>query len=204
MILKVLPTGMFGSNSYLIGDNGEGVVIDAGVDADEIIDEASKAGLKIKYIVLTHGHVDHIQSTGLLREKTGAQVLIHEAEGNYLTDPMLNASYFMGMSLNSGSADRLLNHGDIIEAGGLNFEVIHTPGHTPGGICIKVNNLVFSGDTLFRASIGRTDLPGGNHEELINSIKSRLLTFDEAIIVYPGHGSSTTIGYEKRSNPFLK
>ena len=203
MVLKVLPTGMFGSNCYIIGENGEGIIIDAGADAGEIMNAVGEAGLTIKYVILTHGHVDHIRSADKLRERTGAPVLVHEADGSYLTDPELNVSDLCGMALVLKKADRLLKDGDTVKAGGLDFEVIHTPGHTPGGVCIKVNNLLFTGDTLFRASIGRSDLPGGSGNQLVASINDRLMVLEESTVVYPGHGPTTTIGHEKKNNPYL-
>lgn len=204
MFLKCLPTGIFASNCYILGDSGEGAIIDCGVKADEVKEVIEKAGLKIKYIILTHGHIDHIAEVDRIREITGAKVVMHKDDAQSLSNSMLNGSTLLGSSAEFKSADGILNHGDVLEVGGLKLEVIHTPGHTPGGICIKVEDKVFTGDTLFRTSIGRTDLGNGNYEDIINSIRTRLMTLDESVTVYPGHGGDTTIGFEKRHNPFLQ
>lgn len=204
MFLKCLPTGIFASNCYILGDSGEGAIIDCGVKAGEVKEVIEKAGLKIKYIILTHGHIDHIAEVDRIREITGAKVVMHKDDAQSLSNSMLNGSTLLGSSAEFKSADGILNHGDVLEVGGLKLEVIHTPGHTPGGICIKVEDKVFTGDTLFRTSIGRTDLGNGNYGDIINSIKTRLMTLDESVTVYPGHGGDTTIGFEKRHNPFLQ
>lgn len=203
MIYKRLMTGMYQSNCYILGDKGEGIIIDPGVESGIIVENVNKLGLKIKYIVLTHGHIDHICSMDQVREKTGGKVAIHELDARALTDARYNGSALFGLSSTYGCADILLKDRDILEAGGLNFEIIHTPGHTSGGISIKVMDNVFTGDTLFKDSIGRTDLGGGDMNELLNSIKTRLLTLKDDTKVYPGHGTTTTIGYERENNPFL-
>jgi len=203
MILKRLPTGMFSSNCYILGDNGEGVIIDPGADDREIMDAVESTKLKIKYIILTHAHLDHIVSMDRLRDKTGAKVLVHENDAAALVDSWSNGSALFGFDVSLRSADMNLKDGDILEVGGLKLEIIHTPGHTSGSICIKAGNNLFTGDTLFRLSIGRTDLPGGNYHEIIDSLKNKLMKLDGETKVYPGHGSSTTIAYEKENNPFI-
>lgn len=203
MIMKRLPTGMFSSNCYIIGGNGEGILIDSGVNGGEIVDAAEKLCLSIKYIILTHAHIDHICSMDEIREKLGAKVALHEADIAGLSDPRLNVSMLIGLDKTFKDPDILLKHGDVIEAGGIKFEIIHTPGHTPGSICIKAGSMVFTGDTLFRMSIGRTDLGNGDEKTLIASIRSRLMVLDDENIIYPGHGTSTTIGYERKNNPFV-
>lgn len=204
MILKCLPTGMFESNSYVVGDNGEGVVIDAGVKSEDLLKVVESTGLKIKYIILTHSHVDHICSVNEISKKLNAKVAIHESEAKALTDSYLNGSALFGVSQTYKEADIVLKDGDVLEADGLRFEIINTPGHTPGGICIKTGNYVFTGDTLFQMSIGRSDLPGGNHMTLLNSVRNKLMSFPDETVVYPGHGPETTIGYERKNNPFIK
>jgi glyoxylase-like metal-dependent hydrolase (beta-lactamase superfamily II) len=203
MIFEILPTGLFSSNCYILGDNGEGVVIDPGVEAGEILGAAEKNSLKVKYIILTHTHIDHICYMDELRDLTGAKVAVHKADSDTFSNPVLNGSVLMGQNISFKDADIFLKEGDVLEVGSLKLNIIHTPGHTPGGICIKVDNNIFTGDTLFRLSIGRTDLGRGSYEELINSIKSRLMILDDNVKVYPGHNEPTTIGFERKNNPFL-
>lgn len=203
MVLECLPTGMFGSNTYIIGDHGIGVIIDAGVKGEEVSGVVKKHGLKIKYIILTHGHIDHICCAYDIKKKVNAKVLIHENDGELLTDPVMNGSAMFGEDSQFYPADALLKDGDVLEAGNLKLEVIHTPGHTPGCICIKTGNILFTGDTLFKLSIGRTDLPKGNYDDIISSIQKKLMPLDDETIVYPGHGELTTIEFEKQRNPFI-
>lgn len=203
MFLKRIPTGMFGSNCYILGDDGEGAVIDPGVDTGEIMRVVDEAGLAVKYIILTHAHIDHICSVDELRDRTGAKVLVHEADAPSLPDSRLNGSAMFSSRRAFREADVLLKDGDSVNLGGLKLQIIHTPGHTPGGICIKVENIVFTGDTLFRMSIGRTDLGNGDHDTLIRSITGKLFNLEDDTVVYPGHGPSSTIGYEKMRNPFV-
>ncbi len=204
MVLECLPDGMFGSNSYIVGDKGECAVVDAGVDSGDIIKAAEKLGLEIKYILLTHGHIDHICSVDRLRKATGAKALINAGDAEALTDPEKNGSGLFGYSQAFNPADGKLADGDILEVGGLSLQILHTPGHSQGCVCIKVGEVLFTGDTLFRRSIGRTDLSGGNFPQIIKSIKEKLMVLDESTVVYPGHGETSTIGYEKKNNPFIK
>ena len=145
MVLKRLPTGMLASNCYIIGDSGEGVIIDPGADSGEILKAVEEMGLKIKYIILTHAHLDHICSMDEVREKTGAQVMVHRDDGDALTNSKFNGSMLFGLNKTFKPADILLKDGDIVNVGQLKLEIIHTPGHTPGGICIKTENYVFYG-----------------------------------------------------------
>lgn len=204
MIIKCLPTGMFGSNCYILGENGEAAVIDAGVNADEVYAEAQRENLKIKFIILTHGHIDHICSADRLRDMTDAKLLIHQADAEALTNAEVNGSAYFGKSSAFRAADIVLKDADTLDVGGFEMKIIHTPGHTQGGICIKVDNHLFTGDTLFRLGIGRTDLPGGSYNRIISSIQDKLMTLDDEVVVYPGHGESTTIGHERKHNLFLK
>lgn len=203
MFLKRLGTGMFASNCYIIGDGNEGVIIDPGAKSRDVLDVIEKENFKIKYILLTHAHIDHIVSMDELRQTLNAKVLVHEDDAKALTDLWYNASSLFGLKTVFKDADGTLKDGDIIEAGDLKLEIIHTPGHTPGGICIKAGNAVFTGDTLFKMSIGRTDLGKGDMDQLMDSLINKLMKLADETIVYPGHGASTTIGYEKRHNPHL-
>ena len=196
----------FGSNCYIIGcsETKEVAVIDPGGEGEKIISLLESKGYQVKYIINTHGHLDHIGANKAIKDKFNCDILIHELDGAMLPDPSKNLSSFMGGQVASPPADRLLTEGEIIEIGStLKLEVIHTPGHTPGGICLKAGKLLFTGDTLFGGSIGRSDFPGGSHATLIKSIKEKLLNLPEDTVVYPGHGPESTIGEEKETNPFL-
>jgi len=198
---------MMDSNCYIIGceETREGAIVDPGADAKRILKKVEELGLKIVAVILTHGHIDHIGALSDVREATGAPVMIHADDAPQLTDAGKNLSVYVGSKVSTKAADRLLQDNDKIEVGKITLEVIHTPGHTRGGISIKcAPEILITGDTLFAGSIGRSDFPGGNHAQLISSIKTRLLIFPDETRVYPGHGPSSTIGEEKRFNPFLR
>lgn len=197
--------GALGVNCYIVysEEAREAIVVDPGGDANGILRIIEEKDLKVKYIVLTHGHGDHIGAVKDLKEELKAPVLIHEADGEMLEDANKNLSVMMPMGAVEIKADGLLKDGDIIEFGGIEGEIIHTPGHTPGSICIKLDDYLISGDTLFKSSVGRTDFPGGSFDEIIKSIKEKLLVLGDYVQVLPGHGEASTIQYEKFYNPFL-
>ena len=197
-----ITKGLLESNCYLISDSGEGAIIDPGADVSKIVAMIEETDCKIKYIIITHTHTDHVASVDLLREKTGAPALIHISEAGYLADSWYNGSGLFGYEYRYREADRFLEDGERLPLGNLELEVIHTPGHTPGCICIKAEDKLFTGDTLFKRSIGRTDLGTGSYKDIKASLK-KLMELDESVIVYPGHGVSTTIGYEKKHNRWL-
>lgn len=206
MLLKHLVVGSIGTNCYLVGcqETKEAAVIDPGGDADRILQAVKEDNLQVKYIINTHGHGDHIQANGPLQKATGAQILIHRLDAECLIDPERSLLAFMGDKTGGPAADRMLEDGHVIAIGTtVKLDVLHTPGHTKGGICLKSDRLIFTGDSLFAGSIGRTDLPGGSFPELIQSIKEKILPLDDQFLVYPGHGPSTTVGIERRENPFL-
>ncbi|KGG81508.1 beta-lactamase [Caloranaerobacter azorensis H53214] len=205
MILERLPVGVYSANCYIIGceKTGEAAVVDPGGDVDVILEKIEEFGLKVKYIILTHGHGDHIGGIIELKEKTNAKVLIHADDEYMLKDSDLNLSSKMSIKNIEINPDDVLKDGDIIEIGKYKAYIIHTPGHTKGSICIKLENNILTGDTLFAGSIGRTDLPGGSHDSIIKSIKERLLIYDDDVKIFPGHGPATTIGIEKITNPFI-
>ena len=204
MIFKKFELGPFATNCYLVGSESskEGMIIDPGDGASVILKSVEDSELDIKIIVLTHGHLDHIGALKSLKEATGAEVAIHADDAYFLQERPMNASFGFPYP-DTPSPDRLLKEGDSVDIGELHFSVLHTPGHSPGCICLLGEGMVFSGDTLFNYGIGRTDFPGGSYEQLMNSIHTRLMVLPEDTIVYPGHGPDTTIGTERRGNSFL-
>lgn len=206
MITGCIPVGPMGANCYVIGceETKEAAVVDPGGEVGKIQDYLQDKGLKLKYIINTHGHIDHIAGNDRLREATGARLLIHELDAPMLEDTRLNLSAFMGFEVSFKPADQLLADGDTIEVGKVKLEVVHTPGHTRGGICLVAEGAVFTGDTLFNGSIGRTDFPGGDFDAIINSIKLKLMALPDDTAVYPGHMGPSTIAYERKHNPFLR
>ncbi|NLY66105.1 MAG: MBL fold metallo-hydrolase [Tissierellia bacterium] len=201
-----IPAGIYAANCYLVYDEDtkEGIVIDPGGDADDIINKIEELGLDIKYIVLTHGHGDHIAGVEDLKKYTNAKVAIHKDDAPMVRNGEKNLSSRMAMGTVEIEPDILLDEDDVIEFGKLSGKVIHTPGHTPGGISLKIEDSLFTGDTLFAGSIGRTDFEGSSYDSIINSIKTKLIVFPDETRVYPGHGPSTSIKMEKRNNPFLR
>ncbi|MGQ9631251.1 MAG: MBL fold metallo-hydrolase [bacterium] len=205
MIVKSLVVGLLGTNCFIVGcdGGGSGMVIDPGGDVSYITEAIDRLGLKIEYIVNTHGHSDHILGNDVIREVTGARVVIHEDDADMLGDPQRNLSYFTGAFVEASPADILVREGDVLRCGRLSFRVLHTPGHTPGSITLVGEGAAFTGDTLFAGSVGRTDLPGASYPDLIRSLREKLMALDESTVVYPGHGPQTTIGDEARTNPFV-
>jgi len=204
MFIQRLAVGELRANCYLVAnkEGGQAAIIDPGGDTELILETIKKHDLKPVYIINTHGHVDHTLANSSLAKATSARILIHREDARILSDPKANLSGWFNQAITS-SADELLENGQIIEVSDLKIEVIHTPGHTRGGICLKVKDKVFTGDTLFASGIGRTDLPGGDYETLLDSIRQKLLTLPDETIIYPGHGESSTIGQERKENPFL-
>jgi glyoxylase-like metal-dependent hydrolase (beta-lactamase superfamily II) len=209
MIVKALVVGPFASNCFIVGSEKtkEGMVIDPGADVKNILNTVRDLGLSVVLIVATHNHIDHVGALRSLKDATGAEYAVHEADSKEAMPAMFNR--MMGLMLGSSlrappKPDRLLQDGDVIQIGDLRFEVLHTPGHSPGGISLLGNGVVFSGDTLFNLGIGRTDLAGGDYARLIESIVAKLMVLPDSTIVYPGHGPETTIGTERKWNPFLR
>ena len=204
MIIERLVVGPIEANCYIVADekSREGLIIDPGDDADVIVKRVQQLGLKIKYIALTHNHFDHVSATAAVKQATGAKLAIHDSDAKSLNDSML-ARLAGLVHQKVPQPDTLFKGWEDISIGDLHFTVLHIPGHTPGGIALYGEDVVFTGDTLFEGSIGRTDLPGGNYDQIIDSINCRLLALDDEIKVYPGHGDATTIGLERGSNPFL-
>jgi glyoxylase-like metal-dependent hydrolase (beta-lactamase superfamily II) len=204
VIIKTLVVGPFASNCYIVGSEStkEGMIVDPGAEAETILESVKELGLEIKLIVLTHGHIDHIGALKNVKEATGAEMAVHTDDAKTLHDRSLSSVF--GPSYQAPPPpDRLLKGGDSLDFGDMRFLVLHTPGHSPGGICLLGNGVVFSGDTLFNYGIGRYDLPGGNYDQLMSSLHTKLMVLPDDTIVYPGHGPDTTIGTERQANPFL-
>ncbi len=208
MILSTMPLGPLQANCYIIGceETRQAAAIDPGGEADRILAALKKDNLELAVIINTHGHFDHVGANKALKEATGAQLMIHSLDAPMLAHAFRSAAAWGLRTDESPEADRLLEDGDTIGCGRLTFNVIHTPGHSPGGSCfhIKAQNALFVGDTLFAGSIGRTDLPGGDYDTLIGSIQNKLFALPDNTKVYNGHMEPTTIGEEKQFNPFCR
>jgi len=207
MIFDSLEVGPLGVNCFILGceETREGVIIDAGGDAQKIIATAEQLGLNIIHVINTHGHFDHIGANRAVMEHFGADLLIHAADTAMLSRAAKVAHAYGIQGENSPDPDKFLIDGMEITFGKYSMTVLHTPGHTPGGCClfIKTEMKIITGDTLFADSIGRSDLPGGSHEQLLESIRAKLFPLPDDVVVYPGHGPETTIGHERRFNPYF-
>jgi len=206
MNMQRFTLGELWTNCYIVWDSDKnGLLTDPGGDAKRVKNFIEDNGIKIEYILLTHGHADHIGGLGDVRKLAKNGVAVHRDDSECLTNAAKNMSAAFGCPFTADKADIVLSDGDKLQAGKLSVEVIHTPGHTPGGVCFYISDgedkILLCGDTLFARSIGRTDLPGGDEETLVNSLR-RLECFDDGLCAYPGHGPSTTIGEEKKYNPY--
>jgi len=200
-ILETLVVGPLGVNCYILADSNtkEACIIDPGADPDLIRSKISERGVKVKFIVNTHGHGDHIGANADFK----VPVYIHAKDKASLTDPKENLSGMFFYNVISPAASRLLTDEDDVAVGALRLKVIHTPGHTPGSITLVMDNIAFTGDTLFAGSVGRIDLPGGSGGDMARSIKKLKKMIGDDVTIYPGHGPSSTMGLEKQTNPFL-
>jgi len=194
------------ANCFILGceETGEAAVIDPGDEAERILSIVSDLKLGLKYILNTHGHFDHVAGNKRMKAATQAKIMIHPLDAPMLSQLSSSASAWGMSAEDSPPPDRTLEDGDRVTFGNITLNVIHTPGHTPGGISFSTDSYVFVGDTLFAGSIGRTDFPGGDYDTLIASIKNRLFTLGSDTEVFTGHGPETTIGNEKRTNPFVR
>jgi len=210
MKIDSLVLGIYQTNCYIL-HNGEAnencLIIDTGLEADELVCFLRQHKLNPVIIILTHGHIDHIRGIIALREHyPSVKVYIHKLDSKMLKDAKSNLSALSDEPFSTNPADLILEEGNMIEQAGMKLQVLHTPGHTKGGISLYSKNeaVVFVGDTLFSNSIGRTDFPDGSMTQLVRSIKEKLFILPNETVVYPGHGPATTIGYEKENNPFLR
>lgn len=207
MIFETLVVGELGVNCFIMADSQtkEGVVVDPGAEPERILAALKSSGIKVLYVLNTHGHFDHIGGNRKVTETTGAKLMINKQDEPFLTRASTSARMYGLNAEDSPAPASYLAEGDIIRFGSHEIKVIHIPGHSPGGSCfyLEKDGILISGDSLFSESIGRTDLPGGSQALLVLSIRSKLLPLPEATQVFPGHGPSTTIGHEKKHNPYL-
>jgi hydroxyacylglutathione hydrolase len=207
MILQMLTVGPFGSNCYIVGSEKtkEGIIVDPGADAEAIIQAVQKLELKITMIIVTHAHADHMGALNEVKKALKAPYALHAEDAAALPEVGKYLPMILGIKMDPLPApDKLLNEGDIIKVGEYSFKVLHTPGHSPGGISLAGNGVVFSGDTLFNFGIGRTDFPGCSYDELMKSIGTKLMALPDKTIVLSGHGPETTIGAERKGNPWAR
>lgn len=205
MEIITLIVGELETNCYIIGDidKNEWAVIDPGADSEKILKIIKERNAKVKFIINTHGHPDHTGANNEIKEHTGAPIYIHRADATFLSTLFTRLGQLSGIKGSLSRPDNFLEEGEELSLGDIRLKIIHTPGHTRGGICLLCDSVLFSGDTLFAGSIGRTDLPGGSLSALVRSIREKLFSLPDEVVIYPGHGSSTTLGEEKKSNPFL-
>ncbi len=207
MIYKRITSGDIASNTYILGceKTREAVMIDPGYtdrEADVFLDEE---GLTLRYIIDTHGHADHIHNNAYFARKYGVPILIGEEDATYLSSADKNLSSYLGYELESPAAQQTLKDGDVIEVGTLRLDVLHTPGHTPGSISLRVGDAIFVGDLVFYGSVGRTDLYGGNQETLNETLRRKIFPLPDETLIFSGHGmTSTTVGEQKEINPFFR
>lgn len=208
MLIKQMVVGGMGVCCYVVAceETKEALIIDAGGNEEEVLGYCQRQGLTVRYLVATHGHPDHVCGNAKIKAATGAKIVLHAEDAAFFGDPQVR-EYFAMLGLPaSPPPDQVVRDGDTLTIGTVRLKVIHTPGHTPGGICLYSAPHLFSGDTLFAGGVGRTDFPGGDTRQLMESIKEKILTLPPATVVWPGHGyggSRSTVGDEARSNPYL-
>lgn len=199
--IEKIVVGQMQTNCYLFfsSETKETIIIDPGDESEKIKSQIKRLKLLPRLIIHTHGHIDHIKAT----KDFDLEVYIHRLDKAYLKNPLKNLSSFFDLPFILNGDIKLLEDKERVQLADIYLEVIHTPGHTPGGICLRYGDILFSGDTLFYHGVGRTDFSGASEDELISSIKRRLFSLKDSTLVYPGHGPATSIGEEKLNNPFL-
>jgi hydroxyacylglutathione hydrolase len=207
--VETFTVGYLLTNCYVVwcDETGDAIIIDPGFsrsEIDSVLGTVQQNSLRVKFVVDTHGHPDHICGNGLVKAATGASILIHRSDASFLSEEGKRKALTSGFRVQSPPPDGFLVNGEFIRFGSAELRVMHTPGHSPGSICLVGDSLVFTGDTLFAGSIGRVDLPGGSARDIVHSLRQKLMRLPERLIVYPGHGPQSTIKKEKRSNPFLQ
>ncbi|TKJ41768.1 MBL fold metallo-hydrolase [candidate division LCP-89 bacterium B3_LCP] len=205
LIIERFEVGIYMVNTYIVGclKTQEAAIVDPGDESDRILKRCEELDLTVKYILNTHGHVDHIQDNEHIKNRTNAQIVIHEKDAGMLTSPRSNISAFIGEPKTSPPADLMFQAGVTFNVGEVAFDILHIPGHSPGSICLIHDPVAIVGDVLFCGSIGRTDFPDGSYEQLTNGIREKLLPLGDHFIAFPGHGPETTLGQERRTNPFI-
>jgi glyoxylase-like metal-dependent hydrolase (beta-lactamase superfamily II) len=204
--ITTFVVGPLQSNSYLVVDEASrrAVVIDPGMESEAVLDAVRRQGLHVDSIIITHGHFDHVFASARFKAETGAEIVMHPDDLSLLAEVPETARFFGIKAPVPPNPDRLVREGDTVTVGTLSLGVLETPGHTPGSISLRLDDAVFVGDTLFAGSVGRTDLTGGSLEVLLRSIRGKLLALPDRTVVYAGHGPATSIGVERRDNPFLQ
>ncbi len=206
MKVETIKTGAMGVNTYIVWSEGDEscIVIDPGGYSDKFKEIFNENGIKPEYILLTHGHFDHIGGIERLKQEYNSKIIIHALDKSMLLDPAKNLSCIVGLDFVQPEADELLFDGAVVQTGKTKFKVLHTPGHSPGGISLYGDGIAFTGDTLVKKSVGRTDFADCNFNDLLKSIHDKLMVLPDDTVIYPGHGPASTIGFEKQNNNYLK
>jgi glyoxylase-like metal-dependent hydrolase (beta-lactamase superfamily II) len=208
MIHEILPVGPLQCNCSIVGDENsrEAMIIDPGDDIDAVMEIVARHQLQVKQIVVTHAHIDHVGGAMKLKQLTGAPILLNQNDSDLLRMMDTQAAWLGMRPPGKVAIDQSITSGDTVKAGAVEGQVLYTPGHTEGSICLyfEAEKRLFAGDTLFAGSIGRTDLPGGSYDKIMRSLHESVLALPDETVVVPGHGSLTTIGEERESNPFLR
>lgn len=202
MEIITLTVGPLDTNCYLLGSKNKAIIIDPGAEGEKILEILSKKSLTPEFIVYTHAHWDHTGGSSVIKEKTNPEIILGKYDIDCFNSKHNNLSEWLGYASSAASPDRLVDEDEHIKSSGIDLKVIHTPGHTPGGISLYIEGHLFCGDTIFYGSVGRTDLPGGNTQELTNSIRSKIFCLDDNTLLLPGHGPASTVGQEKLHNPY--